>query len=123
MIAASTKLSALFAAKHDGQPSATHPYDVTLILIALALMSIGIIIVTSASMPVADRLHDNPFYFAIRHGIYIVGAIVAAMVVLNLPMQFWRMTRLLHLDSLWVTGRYRRHSVGSNITRARAAAI
>ena len=43
-------------------------------------------------MPVADRLHDNPFYFAIRHGIYIVGAIIAAMVVLNLPMQFWRMT-------------------------------
>ncbi len=92
MIAASTKLSALFAAKHDGHPSATHPYDVTLILIALALMSIGVVIVTSASMPVADRLHDNPFYFAIRHGIYIVGAILAAMVVLNLPMQFWRMT-------------------------------
>ncbi len=92
MMTASTKLSALFAAKHDGQPSATQPYDVTLILIALALMSIGVVIVTSASMPVADRLHDNPFYFAIRHGIYIVGAIVAAMVVLNLPMQFWRMT-------------------------------
>lgn len=92
MMAASTKLSALFAARHDGQQTATHPYDVTLILIALALMSIGVIIVTSASMPVADRLHDNPFYFAIRHGIYIVGAIVAAMVVLNLPMQFWRMT-------------------------------
>ena len=52
MMAASTKLSALFAAKHDGQPSATHPYDVTLILIALALMSIGVVIVTSASMPV-----------------------------------------------------------------------
>ena len=92
MMTASTKLSALFAAKHDEQQTATHPYDVTLILIALALMSIGVIIVTSASMPVADRLHDNPFYFAIRHGIYIVGAIVAAMVVLNLPMQFWRMT-------------------------------
>jgi len=41
-------------------------------------------------MPVADRLHDNPFYFAIRHGIYIVCALVAAMVVLELPMQFWR---------------------------------
>ncbi|APE02819.1 putative lipid II flippase FtsW [Alteromonas mediterranea] len=92
MITASTKLSALFAAKHDGQAAAKHPYDVTLILIALALMSIGVIIVTSASMPVADRLHDNPFYFAIRHGIYIVGAIIAAMIVLNLPMQFWRMT-------------------------------
>lgn len=92
MMSAAPKLSELFAARHDAKAQVSHPYDVTLILIALALMSIGIIIVTSASMPVADRLHDNPFYFAIRHGIYIVGAIVAAMVVLQLPMQFWRMS-------------------------------
>jgi cell division protein FtsW len=92
MMLASTKLSALFAAKHDGPQQATHPYDATLILIALALMSIGVIIVTSASMPVADRLHGNPFHFAIRHGIYIVGAILAAIAVLQLPMQFWRVT-------------------------------
>ena len=92
MMATTTKLSELFSARHDGPSQPSAPYDVTLILIALALMSIGVIIVTSASMPVADRLHDNPFYFAIRHGIYIVAAIVAAMVVLQLPMQFWRMT-------------------------------
>lgn len=84
-----TSLSALFAARHDEQrPSA--PYDTLLILVAIALMSIGIIIVTSASMPVADRLHDNPFHFAIRHGIYIILAMFAAMGVLQLPMQFWR---------------------------------
>ena len=41
-------------------------------------------------MPIADRLHDNPFYFAIRHGIYLIGAVIAAMVVVQLPMQFWR---------------------------------
>ncbi len=86
---ADTKLSALFAARHDEQ-NLQSPYDIGLIIVALALMTIGIIIVTSASMPVAERIHDNPFYFAIRHGIYIVGAIIAAMVVLELPMQFWR---------------------------------
>ena len=92
MILASTKLSQLFAARHDSPKQPKHPYDATLVLIALALLSIGVVIVTSASMPVADRLHGNPFYFAIRHGIYIVGAILAAIVVLQLPMQFWRVT-------------------------------
>jgi len=87
MTTATTKLSELFAARFDGAQKQT-PYDVGLIVVAIALMSIGIIIVTSASMPVADRLHDNPFYFAIRHGIYIVCALIAAMVVLELPMQF-----------------------------------
>lgn len=86
-----TKLSDLFAARHDtGGPQ--KPYDLGLIIVALALMSIGIIIVTSASMPVAERLHDNPFYFAIRHGIYIIGAIIAAMIVVQLPMRFWRVS-------------------------------
>lgn len=84
-----TNLSALFAARHDEQRTQA-PYDTMLMLVAIALMSIGIIIVTSASMPVADRLHDNPFHFAIRHGIYIVLALIAAMGVLQLPMQFWR---------------------------------
>lgn len=88
-----SRLSALFSARHDGgQAQPQSPFDVGLVLVAIALMSIGIIIVTSASMPVAERLHDNPFYFAIRHGIYIVAALISAMVVLQLPMQFWRKT-------------------------------
>jgi cell division protein FtsW len=92
MTTASTKLSALFAARHDGVAPSNHPYDVTLILISLALMSIGLVIVTSASMPVAARIFDNQFHFAIRHGIYIACALTAAMIVLQLPMRFWRTT-------------------------------
>ena len=92
MTTATTKLSALFAARHDGAAPSTHPYDVTLVLISLALMSIGLVIVTSASMPVAARIFDNQFHFAIRHGIYIACALSAAMIVLQLPMRFWRTT-------------------------------
>lgn len=83
-------LVALFAEKFDRNPAQQRPYDVGLLLIALSLMSIGLVIVTSASMPVAIKLHDNPFYFAIRHGIYLIAATIAAMVVAQLPMQFWR---------------------------------
>lgn len=91
MMTATTKLSSLFAARH-GDVKASAPYDTSLVMVALALMSIGLIIVTSASMPVASHLYDNPFYFAIRHGIYLIAATIVAMIVMQLPMQFWRVT-------------------------------
>jgi cell division protein FtsW len=93
-------LRAMFLHRH-GQPSnipshrqAPRPYDISLLLFSLAIMSIGLVIVTSASMPVADRLYGNPFYFAIRHGIYIALAIFAALVVMQIPMRWWRLTNV-----------------------------
>lgn len=83
-------LAQLFSAKHDVQP--TRYYDLTIVLVSIALMAIGFVIVTSASMPVAARLFDNPFHFAIRHSIYLGLATAAAIIVLQLPMQFWRVT-------------------------------
>lgn len=99
----------MFAQRHDKQKST---YNTSMILVAIALMSIGFVIITSASMPVADRLHDNPYHFAVRHGIYILLALSAGMVTLNLPMQFWRTTNpylmisaLLMLAAVLVIGR------------------
>jgi cell division protein FtsW len=91
----------LFVNKHDS-PANTKAasqevrkaYDTLLLLVSLAILSIGFVIVTSASMPVADRLYNNPFYFAIRHGIYISLAIAAALVVMQIPMRWWRMTNV-----------------------------
>jgi cell division protein FtsW len=84
----SQKLADLFSAKHDVE--APRAYNLALVLIAVALFSIGFVIVTSASMPIAERLHDNPFHFAIRHAIYILIALTFAMIVMNIPMAFWR---------------------------------
>ena len=82
----------LFAQKHDGHVAPSASFDVSLILIALTLMSIGLVIVTSASMPIADRLFDNPFHFVIRHGIYLILAVIAACIVMQIPMQWWRIS-------------------------------
>ncbi|WP_395344743.1 cell division protein FtsW [Ningiella sp. W23] len=96
MSQATESLAALFSSKHDGAKSTAtsnkiqRPYNLALVLISIALFSIGFVIVTSASMPIAERLHDNPFYFALRHGVYIVAAVICGLVVLRIPMQFWR---------------------------------
>ncbi len=95
MNAVTSQLASLFSARHD-EPAHSEPvFDGGIVLVAFALMAIGLIIVCSASMPIADRLHDNPFYFAIRHGIYLVGACFAAQVVVPLPVKFWRVVNPL----------------------------
>ncbi|GAA0855542.1 cell division protein FtsW [Aliiglaciecola litoralis] len=85
-------LRKLFAQRHDDRTTQRIPFDVNFILLSLALMTIGLVIVTSASMPVAARLFDDPFHFAIRHGIYLILASIAACVVMQIPMQWWRVS-------------------------------
>ena len=82
-------LTEMFALKHDQKKSV---YSLHLVLAALALMSIGFVLITSASMPVGENLKGNPYHFAQRHGIYMLLAILAGLFTLNIPMQFWRKT-------------------------------
>lgn len=88
----SSGLRQLFSQKHDSIQTTQLPFDTVFIVLSVALLSLGLIIVTSASMPVAERLHGNAFHFAIRHAIYIVIALTAALVVLQIPMQWWRVS-------------------------------
>lgn len=103
-------LQRLFQMRHNAR--GMRPYDLGFLLIALSLMSIGLMIVTSASMPTAARLFDNPFHFAIRHGIYMLLAVVAALVTLQIPMRWWQASNvyllllsLLLLVAVLVAGR------------------
>lgn len=91
MQVSSSYLPDLFAWRHDrGAPE--RPYDLGLLMAALMLMAIGFVMVTSASMPVAARLFDNPFHFSIRHAIYLIIASMAALVALMIPMSWWQKT-------------------------------
>ncbi|WP_416306122.1 cell division protein FtsW [Neptunicella sp. SCSIO 80796] len=82
------QLRMMFSGRH-GEVN-QRPYDVSILLIALTLMSIGLIVVTSASMPAASRLFGNPFHFAIRHLVYIALALSAFFVTLQFPMRWWK---------------------------------
>lgn len=90
-MARSSFLPELFSLKHDVS-SAQRPYDLGLLITVFALMTAGLVMVTSASMPVAARLFDNPFHFSIRHCIYIILSGMAAMFTLMIPMSWWQRT-------------------------------
>jgi cell division protein FtsW len=65
-------------------------FDRSFVVIALVMYMIGLIMVASSSMPVAERLFNNPFHFVIRHAIYIVLSLGIAGVALQIPMSWWQ---------------------------------
>ncbi|WP_438403673.1 cell division protein FtsW [Escherichia coli] len=65
-------------------------YDRTLVWLTFGLAAIGFIMVTSASMPIGQRLTNDPFFFAKRDGVYLILAFILAIITLRLPMEFWQ---------------------------------
>ncbi|MDG1732093.1 MAG: cell division protein FtsW [Thalassotalea sp.] len=64
-------------------------FDRGFLILAFTLYFIGLVMVASSSMPVAERLFDSPFHFVKRHAIYIVLSLIIAGIALQVPMQMW----------------------------------
>lgn len=71
-------------------PSRQFAIDQPLLMAALALSIIGLVMVGSASVDIAQSLTGNPMYFAIRQAIYLGIALVLGFAVLRVPMSFWQ---------------------------------
>lgn len=65
-------------------------YDRILLTLAVVMLAFGFVMVTSASLPTAEKLTGNPFYFAIRHTAYVVIGLIAMLAALAVPMQTWQ---------------------------------
>lgn len=63
--------------------------DWRLIMIAGALLLIGVVVVASASMEVANAKHHNPFYHVIRHLVFLAIALVIGSFSFLLSTQNW----------------------------------
>jgi cell division protein FtsW len=57
--------------------------------VVAALLAIGLVMVTSASITTADRQLGQPFYYALRQGIYLLAGIGAGMLVFRVRMAHW----------------------------------
>lgn len=60
-----------------------------LLFCVLSLLCLGSVMVISASMPYAEYMYDQPMYYAIRHLIYMVMGLVAAIVAYNIRLERW----------------------------------
>ncbi|UTM57699.1 cell division protein FtsW [Photobacterium sp. CCB-ST2H9] len=72
------------------RPAPPCQYDRQLVWISLSLMVTGLVVVSSASVPVATRLTDIPFYFALRHAFFLVCALLIAALMVQVPLARWR---------------------------------
>lgn len=61
-----------------------------LLLLVAMLVSLGLIMVGSASMEVAADIYGNPFYFLKRHATYIGLGLVVSTVVYQIPLRYWQ---------------------------------
>ncbi len=74
----------------DNENSPVVMYDRTLLWLTLGLALIGFVMVTSASVPVGQKINDDPFYFARRDAFYLILALGLSLLTLRLPMSFWQ---------------------------------
>ncbi len=63
--------------------------DWTLVVVSVALLAIGLVMVTSASISVADRNLSAPFYYMQRQAVFILLGIFAAWLVYQMRLVQW----------------------------------
>jgi len=63
--------------------------DMVLLLAAITLLSLGVIMVASASISVADRNFSNPFYYLEHQLAFVAVGVVAALFVFKIRLVQW----------------------------------
>ena len=66
--------------------------DMTLVLLALALLMVGLVAISSASIEYAEWHFQNPWYHSQRHLIYLLAGIVVAVASYSVKTEYWQAT-------------------------------
>ena len=66
--------------------------DGWLLLAAMSLLSIGYVIVVSASLHLGDRVFDNIWHYPFRQAAHIMIGLLMALVMANIPLTVWEKT-------------------------------
>jgi cell division protein FtsW len=77
-------------------------YDRYLLLAAIALLSIGLMMVASASMVISDRFYGQPFYFLLHQSTFLFIGIILSWTLFRFRLNQWEKasTQLLLLSLL-----------------------
>ena len=76
-------------------------FDRNLLLAVFVLLGLGLVMVGSASIAIADRDLGQPFYFLIRQGVYVLLGLSLGMIVVRIPLQVWeRFSTLLLISGI-----------------------
>ena len=73
--------------KPDEQPIF---YDRYLLLTALGIITVGLLMLASASVSVSDHFYHNPFHFLIRQVSFLLLGLILAVLILKLDLRIWQ---------------------------------
>ena len=85
----------------EAAPELAVDYDRVLLLLYLALVCIGLVMVASASIGIADEHTQDPFYYAKRQFLRVLLSLALLWFACRVPLEFWnRNGMLLMLGSI-----------------------
>jgi cell division protein FtsW len=70
-------------------PQGILPFDPWLLLATAALVLTGFVMITSASMDVAAKNFGSASYFIVRHGSFMLLALIGAAIAVMVPLRIW----------------------------------
>lgn len=75
-------------------PSITSPalYDKWLVLAIVSIVILGLLMMTSASIVISDKLLHQPFYFLFKQLIYLILGILLGSAIVQVDISFWEKT-------------------------------
>lgn len=68
----------------------TSRIDIYLLGATLILLALGLVMVASASISVADQKTGQPFYYLFRQGVYVGLGLICGFAVSTFPISFWQ---------------------------------
>jgi cell division protein FtsW len=63
--------------------------DIGLFLVVVALIGLGLVMVASSSIGVAEKTYHNPFHFIVRQSVYVAIGMALAFIMYELPLRLW----------------------------------
>lgn len=67
--------------------------DKTLLTVVFAILATGLVMVASASMPLATHQHHMGFYYFIKQFVFAILGLIAAFIAINIPTKFYSQFR------------------------------
>jgi cell division protein FtsW len=74
------------------KPAGVLPFDPWVLLCAGALMLLGFVMISSASMDVALEKNGTPYFYLIRQAVFMGISIAGGICAWRVPIQFWQKT-------------------------------
>ena len=72
-----------------GQKRLVSPFDPILIFVTMFLIIIGLVMVASSSISIAENLYSDPLYFFWKQLVSVVIGMGLALIIVNTPLSIW----------------------------------